>query len=59
MFYLLDDASRVGEYFQSDPYKEMVEAFGLRSVKLRHQRGPMYTISFGQLGAVQNMSGTE
>jgi small-conductance mechanosensitive channel len=28
----------------------------LRSVKLRHHRGPVYTVPFGQLGAVQNMS---
>jgi small-conductance mechanosensitive channel len=28
----------------------------LRSVKLRHQRGPLFTIPFGTLGAVQNMS---
>jgi moderate conductance mechanosensitive channel len=25
-------------------------------VKLRHHRGPVYTVPFGQLGAVQNMS---
>lgn len=27
-----------------------------RSVKLRHHRGPLYTVPFGELGAVQNMS---
>ena len=40
MFYLLDDAFRVGEYIQSGSYKGTVESFSLRSVKLRHQRGP-------------------
>ena len=56
MFYLLDDAFRVGEYIQSGSYKGTVEAFSLRSVKLRHHRGPLFTVPFGELGAVQNMS---
>jgi len=56
MFYLLDDAFRVGEYIQSGNYKGTVESFSLRSVKLRHHRGPLYTVPFGVLGAVQNMS---
>ena len=56
MFYMLDDAFRVGEYIQSGSYKGTVESFSLRSVKLRHQRGPLFTIPFGALGAVQNMS---
>jgi moderate conductance mechanosensitive channel len=56
IFYLFDDAFRVGEYIQSGSYKGTVESFSLRSVKLRHHRGPVYTVPFGQLGAVQNMS---
>ena len=34
IFYLLDDAFRVGEYIQSGTYKGTVESFSLRSVKL-------------------------
>jgi len=56
MFYMIDDAFRVGEYIQSGNYKGTVESFSLRSVKLRHQRGPLFTVPFGALGAVQNMS---
>ncbi len=56
MFYLLDDAFRVGEYIQSGNYKGTVEGFSIRSVKLRHHRGPLYTVPFGLLGAVQNQS---
>ncbi|HUK11337.1 MAG TPA: mechanosensitive ion channel family protein [Stellaceae bacterium] len=56
MFYLLDDAFRVGEYIQSGNFKGTVESFSLRSVKLRHHRGPVYTVPFGVLGAIQNMS---
>jgi moderate conductance mechanosensitive channel len=56
IFFLLDDAFRVGEYIQSGSYKGTVESFSLRSIKLRHHRGPVFTVPFGDLGAVQNMS---
>ena len=56
IFYMLDDAFRVGEYIQSGSYKGTVESFSLRSVRLRHHRGPVFTVPFGALGAVQNMS---
>lgn len=56
VFYLLDDAFRVGEYIQSGSYKGTVESFSLRSVRLRHHRGAVFTVPFGALGAVQNMS---
>ncbi|GLS08516.1 hypothetical protein GCM10007864_21450 [Sinorhizobium fredii] len=45
-----------GEYIQSGSYQGTVESFSLRSVRLRHHRGPIYTVPFGELGAVQNMS---
>lgn len=56
VFYLLDDAFRVGEYITSGSYRGTVESFSLRSVKLRHHRGPLFTVPFGELGAVQNQS---
>lgn len=56
VFYMIDDAFRVGEYIQSGSYKGTVESFSIRSVKLRHHRGPIYTVPFGSLGAVENMS---
>lgn len=56
VFYLIDDAFRIGEYIQSGNYKGQVESFSLRSVKLRHHRGPLFTVPFGTLGAIQNMS---
>jgi small-conductance mechanosensitive channel len=56
VFYMLDDAFRVGEYIQAKSYKGTVEGFSLRSVRLRHHRGPVYTVPFGELGAVENMS---
>jgi small-conductance mechanosensitive channel len=56
VFYLMDDAFRVGEYIQSGSYMGTVDSFSLRSVRLRHHRGPIFTVPFGELGAVQNMS---
>jgi moderate conductance mechanosensitive channel len=56
MFYLLDDAFRVGEYIQSGNYKGTVEGFSIRSVRLRHHRGPVYTVPFSLLGAIQNQN---
>src|SRR5512134_2063358 len=55
-FYLLDDAFRVGEYIESGNYKGTVEHLGARSIRLRHHRGPVFTIPYGQLGAVKNSS---
>jgi len=55
MFYLLDDAFRVGEYIQSGSYRGSVEGFSLRSIRLRHHRGPIYIVPFSELGTVQNM----
>jgi moderate conductance mechanosensitive channel len=56
VFYMMDDAFRIGEYIQSGSYKGTVESFSLRSVRLRHHRGPVYTVPFGELGAIQNLS---
>jgi small-conductance mechanosensitive channel len=54
--YLMDDAFRVGEYIESGNYKGTVEHLGGRSIRLRHHRGPVFTIPYGQLGAVKNAS---
>jgi len=36
--------------------KASVEGFSIRSVRLRHHRGPVYTVPFSLLGAIQNQS---
>jgi moderate conductance mechanosensitive channel len=56
IFYLADDAFRVGEYIDCGKAKGTVEGFTLRSIKLRHQNGQVYTIPFGQLGQITNFS---
>jgi small-conductance mechanosensitive channel len=56
VFFLIDDAFRVGDYIETAGTKGMVEHISLRSVKLRHPRGMVFTIPFGDMGAVQNFS---
>ncbi len=56
LFYMWDDAFRVGEYIDTGRLKGTVEALGIRSLKLRHHNGPLHTIPYGQLGAVTNQS---
>jgi moderate conductance mechanosensitive channel len=56
LFYIWDDAFRVGEYIDTGRLKGTVEALGIRSVKVRHHNGPLHTIPYGQLGAVTNQS---
>jgi small-conductance mechanosensitive channel len=56
VFYLADDAFRVGEYIEAAGTKGMVERISLRSVKLRHPRGMVYTIPYGDMGSIQNFS---
>ena len=56
LFYMGDDAFRVGEYIDTGRLKGTVETLGIRSLKLRHQNGPLHTIPYGQLGAVTNLS---
>lgn len=56
MFFLFDDAFRVGEYIESGHVKGTVEAFSLRSIKLRHHRGALHTVPFGALSTITNYS---
>jgi small-conductance mechanosensitive channel len=56
VFFLLDDAFRVGELIESGGISGTVEAFSLRSVKLRHYKGPLHTVPFGDLKAITNYS---
>jgi small-conductance mechanosensitive channel len=56
IFYLADDAFRVGEYIDCGKAKGTVEGFTLRSIRLRHQNGQIHTIPFGQLGQITDFS---
>ncbi len=56
IFFLAEDAFRIGEYVDTGKLKGTVEQISLRSVRLRHQNGPIHTVPFGQIAAVTNFS---
>lgn len=55
-FYLLDDAFRKGEYIDIGSAKGVVEKISIRSMQLRHHRGALTTIPFGEIQQVENFS---
>lgn len=56
IFFMTEDAFRVGEYIDTGKLKGTVEKITLRSVQLRHQGGQVHTIPFGQIASVTNAS---
>jgi small-conductance mechanosensitive channel len=56
VFFMIDDSFRLGDYVESTGVKGCVEQISLRSVKLRHPRGMVYTIPFGNLKSITNFS---
>ncbi len=56
LFFLIDDAFRVGDYIETGAIKGMVQQISLRSIKLRHPRGMVFTIPYGDMGSVKNYS---
>jgi small-conductance mechanosensitive channel len=56
VFFLIDDAFRVGDFIETGGTKGMVEHISLRSLRLRSPRGPVHTIPFGSMGTVTNNS---
>lgn len=56
VLYLVEDAFRKGEYIETSQGKGVVESIMLRSVRLRHHLGAVYTVPFSAMGTVQNHS---
>jgi moderate conductance mechanosensitive channel len=56
VFFLIEDAFRVGEYIDVGTRKGTVEAISLRSLRLRHQRGALHTVPFGEIKSLSNES---
>ncbi len=55
-FYLIDDAFRKGEYIDIGSAKGVVEKISVRSMQLRHHRGALTTVPFGEIQHVQNFA---
>jgi len=56
LFFLIDDAFRVGEYLVIGETVGTVERISLRSLRLRHHRGAIHTIPYGEIHKVTNNS---
>ena len=56
VFFLMDDAFRVGDYLECSGTKGSVEHISLRSLRLRNPRGQVYFIPFGDIKLVTNLS---
>ena len=56
IFFLIDDAFRVGEYIDVGEGKGTVERMSVRSLMLRHHLGQINTIPFGVIRRVTNYS---
>ena len=56
VFFLSEDAFRIGEYIQVGTTRGTVEGIAIRSVRLRHHRGPVHTLPFGEIKQLTNYS---
>ncbi|MEL6476358.1 MAG: mechanosensitive ion channel domain-containing protein [Pseudomonadota bacterium] len=56
IFFLIDDAFRVGEYVEVEGTRGTVEKISIRSMQLRHHLGPVHTIPFGEIPKLSNYS---
>jgi moderate conductance mechanosensitive channel len=56
LFFLIDDAFRVGEYILVGATEGTVEKISVRSLQLRHTEGLVHTIPYGEIPQVTNAS---
>lgn len=56
IFFLVDDAFRIGEYIEIGELRGTVESMSIRSLRVRHHLGAIHTIPFGELKSLTNYS---
>ena len=56
IFFLIDDAFRLGEYVDLGEVRGSVEHISIRSMRLRHHRGAVHTVPFGEIKTLTNHS---
>jgi small-conductance mechanosensitive channel len=56
VFFVAEDSFRIGEYVEIGQLRGTVERISLRSMKVRHHRGALHTIPYGQIPSVTNYS---
>ncbi len=55
-FFLMDDAFRLGEYIEVGADKGVVEKINVRSLFLRHHRGSLNILPYGEIKRLRNTS---
>ncbi|QFT74908.1 mechanosensitive ion channel family protein [Ruegeria sp. THAF33] len=56
IFFVIDDAFRLGEYVEIGETRGTVEKISLRSMQIRHHRGALQTLPYGTIQSVKNRS---
>lgn len=56
IFFLIDDAFRAGEYLDVEGTLGTVEKISIRSMQLRHHKGAVHTIPYGEIPKITNYS---
>lgn len=56
VFFLLDDAFRMGEYIDVGGTAGTVEKISIRSIQLRGVKGPVHIIPYGSMSSLTNLS---
>ncbi len=56
IFFLVDDAFRTGEYIEVEGTVGTVEKISIRSMQLRHHKGPVHTLPYGEIPKITNYS---
>jgi small-conductance mechanosensitive channel len=56
IFFVVDDAFRLGEYVEIGETRGTVEKISLRSMQIRHHRGALQTLPYGAIQSVKNLS---
>jgi small-conductance mechanosensitive channel len=54
IFYITDDAFRIGEWIASGTVEGTVEGFNARNIRLRDSKGALQIIPFSKLGSITN-----
>ena len=56
IFFLVDDAFRTGEFVEVEGTMGTVEKISIRSMQLRHHKGPVHTIPYEEIPKITNYS---
>lgn len=56
VFFLLDDAFRMGEFIDTGGAKGTIEKISIRSLQLRGTRGAVHIVPYGEIANLTNMS---